>query len=150
MLPAAELPGLEGDLGVVPAAAAVTPTPLTAAPQPIPAPFEAHLQVGDAAGNRLPLPAGFTELLIGREDPASNVFPDIDLEPFGGQEAGVSRRHARLSAQSGMIYIEDLNTVNGTFLNRQKLIPGQPALLKNGDELRLGKLILLFTISQAP
>ena len=90
----------------------------------------------------LPIPPGKQEILLGREDPVSNIFPEINLDPVGGQEGGVSRRHARISVQNGVIMLEDLNTVNGTALNRQKLTPGTPMPLNNGDELRLGKLVM--------
>jgi pSer/pThr/pTyr-binding forkhead associated (FHA) protein len=90
----------------------------------------------------IPIPSGKPTMIIGREDPVSSIFPDIDLDPFGGHDAGVGRQHAKLLAQGGQILIEDNNSVNGTWVNRQKLPPNQPRPLNNGDELRLGKLIL--------
>ena len=95
----------------------------------------------------LAIPPGKQEVLIGREDPVSGVFPDINLDPYGGQEAGVSRRHARIILQGGKLAIEDLNTVNGTIHNRQRLTPGQPLALNDGDELRLGKMVLNYYAS---
>jgi pSer/pThr/pTyr-binding forkhead associated (FHA) protein len=92
----------------------------------------------------LAIPPGKQEVLIGREDPVSGVFPDINLDPYGGQEAGVSRRHARIILQGGITMLEDLNTVNGTVHNRQRLAPGQAIGLNDGDELRLGKMALIY------
>lgn len=92
----------------------------------------------------LPLPAGKAEIVIGREDPVSSVFPDIDLTNHGGDEGGVSRRHARLLVRGNQIYLEDLNSTNFTYVNQQRLTPGQPQLLNNGDEIRLGKVRLNF------
>ncbi|MGB9776673.1 MAG: FHA domain-containing protein, partial [Anaerolineae bacterium] len=92
----------------------------------------------------LPFPPGKSEILIGREDPVSNVFPDIDLTPHGGDEGGVSRRHARIFAQGNQVFIEDLNSTNYTYVNQQKLMPGQPYPLKDGDEVRLGKVRLTY------
>ena len=91
---------------------------------------------------KITLPPGKKELLIGRSDPVRNIFPDIDLTIHGGDSSGVSRKHARLSLQNSQIYIEDLNSTNFTFVNRQKLQPGQKHLLGNGDEIRLGLLAL--------
>jgi predicted component of type VI protein secretion system len=146
MLPEAQLPGMQPEAQPAARGAARAEPPPTQATQP---PSTAHLVVKDLAGipaeASLALPAGTAEWIIGREDAASQIFPEINLDPYGAQEAGVSRRHARLSAQAGGFFIEDLNTVNGTFLNRQKLNPGQPAALKDGDELRLGKLRLVFS-----
>ncbi|HID63170.1 MAG TPA: FHA domain-containing protein [Anaerolineae bacterium] len=82
------------------------------------------------------------EVNIGRLDPASASFPDIDLTSDGGLEKGVSRRHAKITRRGNEVFIEDLGSINGTFLNRKKLTPYLPQALKSGDELQLGKLIL--------
>ena len=92
----------------------------------------------------LPVPLGKQEIILGREDPVSGVFPDIDLDPHGGHEAGVGRRHARLFIQNGQVYIEDLESVNGTTVNRQRVAARQSIPLKSGDEIRLGKMALLY------
>ena len=82
------------------------------------------------------------EVNIERLDPASASFPDIDLTSDGGLEKGVSRRHAKITRRGSEVFIEDLGSINGTFLNRQKLTPYLPQALKSGDELQLGRLIL--------
>jgi hypothetical protein len=82
------------------------------------------------------------EVNIGRLDPASASFPDIDLTSDGGLEKGVSRRHAKITRRGSEVFIEDLGSINGTFLNRKKLTPYLPQALNSGDELQLGKLIL--------
>ena len=82
------------------------------------------------------------EVNIGRLDPASASFPDIDLTSDGGLEKGVSRRHAKITRRGNEVFIEDLGSINGTFLNRKKLTPYLPQAMKSGDELQLGKLIL--------
>lgn len=84
------------------------------------------------------------ELTIGRADPGSEWTPEIDLLPFGGtHSAGVSRRHARL-VWFGHWQIEDLNSANGTFLDRSMLEPGKPRDLKPGSIIQIGKLYLVF------
>jgi len=82
------------------------------------------------------------EVNIGRLDPASASFPDVDLTSAGGLDRGISRRHAKITRRGSEVFIEDLGSVNGTFLNRKKLMPYFPQALKDGDELQLGKLIL--------
>lgn len=100
--------------------------------------------VVQASGATLNLVPGKTEYLIGREDPVSGSFPDVDLVPYGGEEGGVSRRHAQIASRGGQFTIEDLNSVNYTFVNRQKVAPGTPHPLQDGDEIRLGRVVLQF------
>ena len=92
----------------------------------------------------LPIPQGSTEAIIGREDPASNIFPEIDLDPYGGHEAGVGRQHARLVIEAGQVCMIDLSSVNGSYINHKKSIPGQPQPIQDGDEIRLGRLVLIY------
>jgi len=82
------------------------------------------------------------EMNIGRRDPTSAWFPDVDLTSDGGLEKGVSRRHAKITRRGSEVFIEDLGSMNGTFLNGKELTPYLPQVLKSGDELQLGKLIL--------
>ncbi|RRR72252.1 MAG: FHA domain-containing protein, partial [Candidatus Viridilinea halotolerans] len=79
---------------------------------------------------------------LGRSDPVSNFFPDLDLTPFDAVGNGVGRRHVRIFVQSGQVCVEDLDSTNGTFRNSARLAPRQPIPLANGDELRLGNLAL--------
>jgi uncharacterized OB-fold protein len=88
------------------------------------------------------LPAGRNELILGRTDPVRNIFPDVDLTPYGGEKGGVSRIHARLILEGRQLYLEDLNSTNFTFLNKQRIYPGQRYALKQGDEVRVGLLTL--------
>lgn len=94
-----------------------------------------------ATGTRIALPAK-AEAIVGREDAPSNNYPDVDLTPHGALQEGVGRRHARLFVQAGVVQIEDLDSTNGTLVNRQKLAPRQGRVVNVGDELRLGKLVL--------
>jgi hypothetical protein len=83
-----------------------------------------------------------SEYLIGRQDSASGISPDLDLTSFGALEKGVSRLHAALRRGEDVLSIVDLDSANGTFLNGQRLAAHQPRLLRDGDEIRLGKLVL--------
>lgn len=91
-------------------------------------------------------PGGKEELTVGRADPDSHYSPDIDTNPVNGEALGVSRRHARVVAQAGQVYIEDLGSTNFTFVNRQRLQPGQRLAIRSGDEVRLGRLVLVYTV----
>lgn len=84
-----------------------------------------------------------TELAVGRKDPETGDTPAVDLERYGAMEQGVSRRHAAIiRKEGGSLQIVDRGSPNGTFLNGQRLIANQPRILRDGDELRLGKLVL--------
>lgn len=109
-----------------------------------PLPVTPYLVITDT-GLRWPLlTAGQSSAVIGRSDPLSGVYPDIDLQPFGADRAGVSRRHARITQRDEAYWLEDLNSVNFTYLNDQRLLPDRPARLKDGDLLRLGQLLITF------
>jgi hypothetical protein len=80
-----------------------------------------------------------SDTLVGRTTPDQEQ-PDLDLGPYGAVKNGVSRRHIRLIRSSLTLMIEDLGTLNGTFLNGERLPHRQPTVLCDGDELRLGLL----------
>jgi NAD(P)H-dependent FMN reductase len=91
----------------------------------------------------IPLP-GKQSVLIGRGHPEVTPVPDIDLVPHGGNEAGVSRRHAKLLHADDGWALEDLGSTNGTFLNGEHLSAGQLVRLTSGDIVRLGQLTLIY------
>jgi len=88
--------------------------------------------------------SGKDNIVIGREDAVSNIFPDVDLTPHGGEEGGVSRLHARIFFESGQYQLEDENSTNFTFLNRQRLAAKTPTPLHDNDEVRFGRVMLRF------
>ena len=79
---------------------------------------------------------------LGRVDPAANVFPEVYVSNEDDAAKSVSRRHARIMKQSGTVVIEDLASVNGTFLNGKRLDPYLPEPLKDGDTVYLGKVLI--------
>jgi predicted amidophosphoribosyltransferase len=123
------------------AAPAPVAAPAVEAPPP-PPPMAGPRLVVAASGAEIPLPP-VAEILIGREDPVSGIFPEVELTPHGGEEGGVSRRHARLIVEGGNYFIEDLDSTNFTFVNKQKVTPKARQPLKNGDEIRCGRVTLI-------
>jgi len=84
--------------------------------------------------------------LLGRTDPHSNIFPEIDLSRFD-PETKVSRRHARIWIEGETFLVEDLGSVNGTVINDSvRLAPRQPRVLDSGDKLRVGETTLHFLV----
>ena len=82
------------------------------------------------------------ETTIGRADPVTGILPDIDLTPVD-QNRSVSRRHAKI-IKSGNEYcvLEEVGTVNGTFVNDQRIPTGTPVAIHNGDLLKIGLIAM--------
>lgn len=93
----------------------------------------------------LDVPQEAAQVIIGRTH--GTVKVDIDLGPYGASSQGVSRKHARLSQAEGQWLLEDLNSLNGTFVNERKLISETPVPLKSGDVIRCGHLPLIFRLA---
>jgi len=126
-----------------------TPTPSEPAPTVAiasGAELKAKLTItrGGTVGKEFPLQTG--DNLIGRWDPDSGAFPEVDLET-DDPEARISRKHA-LVRVSDHITIEDIGSLNGTFVNRNpRLEPGAPVELHDGDEVIIGKTFFRLSLS---
>jgi len=86
--------------------------------------------------------SGTDGYVIGRSDARSTFIPDVDLVIYSALERGVSRRHATFVRNQGTLHVIDLNSVNGTFINGNRLQADVPYPLHNGDLLKLGDLSL--------
>ncbi len=84
---------------------------------------------GPNVGSRIPL--GTVRLTAGRH-PESDLFLD---------DVTVSRRHAEIVHTDAGYEVVDVGSLNGTYVNRQRI---ERALLRNGDELQIGKFKLAF------
>jgi pSer/pThr/pTyr-binding forkhead associated (FHA) protein len=88
------------------------------------------------------------EVQVGRLDAAHGIFPDVDLTPDGGLEGGISRRHCKIHQRGTTYLVEDVGSANGTYLNGQRLTPYLPHVLKDGDELQLGRVKLQVVLQE--
>jgi hypothetical protein len=104
-----------------------------------PGPGQVALAVSGATASLIL--AGKFEYLLGREGQGQPP-PDVDLTPYGGREMGVSRRHASLRVDGKQLLLMDLHSANGTKLNGEAVPPQEPVRLLDGDEIRLGKLVV--------
>ena len=125
-------------------APAANPSPVATAAPAVPA-LQARLIV-EADNQEFDL-SGKNDITIGREDAVSNIYPDVDLTPHGGEEGGVSRLHAHIFVENGQYLLEDENSTNFTFLNRQRLAAKTPTPVNDNDEIRLGRVQLRFKTS---
>ena len=87
-----------------------------------------------ADGRRLPLAAG--ENVLGR---------DADDDCVRIDSPTVSRRHARIVVSAAGATIEDLGSKNGTHLRGRQV--STAAALADGDEIRIGSVVLRFRIA---
>ena len=83
---------------------------------------------GKYKGGEFPVSAD-KEIVVGRSS-------DLDMVLV---EDMVSRKHARIAMQGDQIWIEDLGSTNGTFVNGEKI---KRARLKEGDRVLIGTSIL--------
>ena len=84
---------------------------------------------GGRVGESFPL--DHDRMTIGRR-PDSDVFLD---------DVTVSRDHALLVRRGGDTYLDDLGSLNGTYVNRRRI---ESQKLQHGDELQVGKYKLTF------
>lgn len=138
--PLASLP----DPAPTPHAAAERLTTLTGTPSA--AAVQVRPEAGSLAALRM-LPSGEIVSLIGgstfsigRAIDDQPIIPDVDLDAFGAQGAGVSRLHAELSFDEAGICLKDLDSANGTFLNDQRVEAYHALPVKHLDIIRLGNL----------
>jgi predicted component of type VI protein secretion system len=83
---------------------------------------------GPQAGRQLPLDSVID---VGRE-------PSLPLQLE--EDTQVSRRHARIALQGGVVVVEDLGSTNGTYVNDQPI--SSPRALNPGDKVRIGLTVL--------
>ena len=78
-----------------------------------------------APGTRFSVMSGTTS--IGRSSASDIVLKSDDY---------ASGRHARLTRHGGLLYVEDNNSTNGTYVNGRKAVGATP--LRSGDRVRVG------------
>jgi eukaryotic-like serine/threonine-protein kinase len=100
--------------------------------------------VGGTKKITIEFPEGL-RLVVGRTHGSTVV--DINLEPHEASKYGVSRSHARFFKRENLWFLEDLHSLNGTFVNEVRLQHGQPAALKNGDTIRFSQMSFTFLIA---
>jgi len=62
-------------------------------------------------------------------------------------EAGISREHLSIKAENGIIYIADLNSLNGAFVDGQKIAPHEFVAISENSKVSFGKCPVTLKIS---
>lgn len=91
------------------------------------------------SGQIVPL-ADRTEFTLGRITEGQPIMPDVDLSPYNAYANGVSRLHAVLKRTDDRVFIIDLGSSNGTYVNGTRLMPHSECPVNHGDLVHLGKL----------
>jgi hypothetical protein len=161
MAPGAEIPAIHLEPVEIPAPRRVVPEPVRAEPHDLP-PLESTGDLPAVAADPIaptPVPGGSAKLVVLRGQRMDVVYPlypgknylgrtddkpvDIDLDD---QEASdriwTSRQHAVINYENGALTIEDLNSLNGTFVNRARVHPGQLKELRENDVIQVGTVHL--------
>ncbi len=81
-----------------------------------------------------------SKIILGRFDAKTKQDNQFDLTSYRGVAKGVSRTHCQLEFEDGNVIITDLGSSNGTFVAGQRLEPNQPRVLKQGDDVIVGRL----------
>jgi pSer/pThr/pTyr-binding forkhead associated (FHA) protein len=82
------------------------------------------------------------KIVLGRSGGEASEFALLNLEAHDAENKGVSRRHASLTRDGSRLYLTDLGSTNHTFLNGQRVMENDFLVVRDGDELRLGQLVL--------
>jgi len=105
-------------------------------------PGRARLLLGQSERKKV-IPMKQFPAILGRADPRRKQKPDIDLAPYDSKRS-ISRLHARIWYEDGLFYIEDLGSVNKTWLGELELTPYERQLLRRHDSIQLGLLQMIF------
>lgn len=89
-----------------------------------------------------------SEAIIGRLNAETGFRPHIDFTEEDGKERGVSRRHATINQRGELIFVTDHNSLNGTYLNGQRLVPEQSRVMRDSDALRIGHISLIVSFEE--
>ena len=82
--------------------------------------------------------------LIGRFDHNTGIHPDLDLTDED-HNLSVSRRHARILCEHERYFLlEEPGVANGTFVRGERILPGEPRELNQGERVGFGMVVLFF------
>ncbi len=97
---------------------------------------------GLKVGTEFPIYVG--DNIIGRADEKAVDVDIADQEPQ--DRVWSSRQHALIRCANGLCDIEDLNSTNGTYVNRDRVPPGTRRELKTNDFIQIGAVQLQVTL----
>ena len=94
-------------------------------------------------GDEFPFSAG-SEFHVGRRDAVTGIHPDCDMTEVDVQRS-TSRQHAKIVIRGDQFFlIEEIGTMNGTFVNNDRLETGESRRVMPGDEVQFGLVKMVF------
>jgi pSer/pThr/pTyr-binding forkhead associated (FHA) protein len=102
----------------------------------------AELEVGQALLVVERGPNAGSKFLIDKDVTTAGRHPESDIFL---DDVTVSRRHAEFRRKDGTFFVHDAGSLNGTYVNRQRVDDTQ---LADGDELQIGKFKLTFYVGE--
>lgn len=107
---------------------------------------EGSLLLLRSGGHKVLLENMHRDLVIGCTPVATSpLLPvrRVDVTYFSGYRSGMSRVHALLRRTTGYrIQLVDLDSTNGTFVNRSRVTPFIPIMIGDGDEIQMGLFVM--------
>jgi pSer/pThr/pTyr-binding forkhead associated (FHA) protein len=84
---------------------------------------------------------GWQPAIIGRPD-SEQLHNDLLAANLGAIEGGnlISRRHAQITYENGLFFLENISANNPTYLNDGKEPINEPCVIKNGDKIYFGRM----------
>lgn len=96
-----------------------------------------------ASGATFLMAAG-RETLVGRRDPVTGIHPDVDLTGIDDQRS-TSRRHAKILRDGERFFVvEEIGTMNGTFVRGERIETGLHVEVLPNDEVQFGLVKMQF------
>ncbi len=89
------------------------------------------------------MPIARNPMLLGRASEAEDYWPDFDMT-FYDEGDYVSRRHVQITKGQGGYAVTDLGSSNGTAVNGRALEPHRAYILRNGDRIKVGLVVVQF------
>lgn len=91
------------------------------------------------------MPVFRSPMLFGRANPEEGHRPDFDMS-FYDPEGYISRRHGQIIRARNGYFVRDLGSSNGTYVNDRLLPPNKPRMLRNGDKIAIGEVVIQFLL----
>ena len=89
-------------------------------------------------------PGAGSKFVLDRSVVSAGRHPDSDIFL---DDVTVSRRHAELVRRPGGYVLRDAGSLNGTYLNRERI---EEAPIANGDEVQIGRFKLVYLDTSSP